>query len=196
MPQGHTRLAHCHTRGNMVLDPFGGAGTCAVACAKLGRRFIHIDNSPLSIECVLARLRPFYGKDGFRVSIVSWTRAGERELFKRGLGHLSDAPPMLGERTDRESALRGARLRWDDGRNWVLLGDSLKWMSVIPDGVVDLIYADPPFATGKDFGVYDDRWDETRPMTEDLHLPDAKSQKAVYSRIKRLTPVDVWGLGN
>ena len=39
-------------------------------------------------------------------------------------------------------------------------GDNLKVLQSLPDQSVDLIYADPPFNTGKDWGAYDDRWEE------------------------------------
>ena len=178
------RLAGISKRGDVVLDPFGGAGTCAVECARLGRRFIHIDNSPLSIEITLARLRPFYTRKDFRVSVASWTRAGERELEKRRLGFLSSRYPLFGERSDRA-------LPWDDGRNWLLLGDMLNWVGAMPAGLVDLIYADAPFATGIDFGAFDDRWLSDKPMVENLHLPDAQTEAKVYARIKRLTPLEI-----
>lgn len=44
-------------------------------------------------------------------------------------------------------------------------GDNLAWMRTLPDGVCDLIYADPPFLTGRVQGAarhpeeqFDDRW--------------------------------------
>ena len=40
---------------------------------------------------------------------------------------------------------------WDNGDNYLILGDSLDVMQSIPDSVVDLIYNDPPFNTGKTF---------------------------------------------
>ena len=39
-------------------------------------------------------------------------------------------------------------------------GDNLKVLQSLPDQSVDLVYADPPFNTGKDWGAYDDRWEE------------------------------------
>ena len=40
----------------------------------------------------------------------------------------------------------------------VVVGDCLVVMGRFPDGVVDLVYADPPYNTGRDFGVFVDRW--------------------------------------
>ena len=37
-------------------------------------------------------------------------------------------------------------------------GDNLAIMRDMETGSVDLIYADPPFNSGKDWGEYDDRW--------------------------------------
>ena len=38
-------------------------------------------------------------------------------------------------------------------------GDNLEIMRGMESGVIDLIYADPPFNTGKDWGAFDDRWE-------------------------------------
>ena len=43
--------------------------------------------------------------------------------------------------------------------NEVLQGDCLEVLAGLPAGCVDLIYADPPFATGRDWGQFDDRWE-------------------------------------
>ena len=43
--------------------------------------------------------------------------------------------------------------------NYSLLhGDNLEIMDDMDSESIDLIYADPPFCTGKDWGAYDDRW--------------------------------------
>ena len=44
--------------------------------------------------------------------------------------------------------------------NVLHLGDNLVIMKSLPDESVDLIYCDPPFNTGKDWGEFDDRWDD------------------------------------
>lgn len=40
----------------------------------------------------------------------------------------------------------------------LVVGDCLDVIGGWDDGCVDLIYCDPPFATGRDFGEFDDRW--------------------------------------
>ena len=42
--------------------------------------------------------------------------------------------------------------------NEVVQGDCLEVLAGLSAGSVDLIYADPPFATGRNFGQFDDRW--------------------------------------
>jgi site-specific DNA-methyltransferase (adenine-specific) len=37
-------------------------------------------------------------------------------------------------------------------------GDNLAVLRTLPDACIDLIYADPPFNSGRDYGAYDDRW--------------------------------------
>lgn len=42
---------------------------------------------------------------------------------------------------------------------WCMIhGDNLGNMRLLPSASVDLVYMDPPFCTGKDFGAFDDRW--------------------------------------
>ena len=43
--------------------------------------------------------------------------------------------------------------------NEVIQGDCLDVMRGLDSETVDLAYADPPFATGRDFGAFDDRWE-------------------------------------
>ena len=43
--------------------------------------------------------------------------------------------------------------------NEVVQGDCLEVLGGLEAGCVDLLYADPPFATGKDWGEFDDRWE-------------------------------------
>ena len=43
--------------------------------------------------------------------------------------------------------------------NGIYCGDCLDVMADMDVGSADLIYADPPFGTGKDWGDFDDRWD-------------------------------------
>ena len=42
--------------GDLVLDPFCGSGTTALVAARLGRRFVTIDASPIAIETTKKRL--------------------------------------------------------------------------------------------------------------------------------------------
>jgi adenine-specific DNA-methyltransferase len=44
--------------GEIVLDPFVGSGTTAVAAKSLGRRYIGIDIDPVYAVCAQARLQP------------------------------------------------------------------------------------------------------------------------------------------
>ena len=38
--------------------------------------------------------------------------------------------------------------------------DNLEVLKELPDNSIDLCYADPPFNTGKNWGAYNDRWQE------------------------------------
>lgn len=63
--------------------------------------------------------------------------------------------------------------------NHLYYADNLTVMQTLPDASVDIIYADPPFNTGRDFTGYTDRWhpSETR-------LPDALS--AAYPETQKV----------
>ena len=41
--------------------------------------------------------------------------------------------------------------------NTIVLGDCIKSMSKLPDGCVDLVFADPPFNIGYEYDVYEDK---------------------------------------
>ena len=41
----------------------------------------------------------------------------------------------------------------------IICGDNLAVMAGMPSALADLIYADPPFCTGRDFGDFSDKWD-------------------------------------
>jgi site-specific DNA-methyltransferase (adenine-specific) len=43
-------------------------------------------------------------------------------------------------------------------RNNIIVGDNLDVLASIDDGIIDLIYIDPPFFTQEDFDSFDDRW--------------------------------------
>lgn len=49
---------------------------------------------------------------------------------------------------------------------YVCLGDSLDILKVINDKVIDLIFADPPYNIGKDFGNNKDSWDDNKEYIE------------------------------
>jgi len=46
----------CTEEGDFCLDPFGGSGTLAAVCARLGRGWINIDESPFAVDVVARRL--------------------------------------------------------------------------------------------------------------------------------------------
>jgi len=46
----------------------------------------------------------------------------------------------------------------NDGMNSVMHGDCLRVMRIMPAKSIDLIYLDPPFNSGKNWGEFDDRW--------------------------------------
>ncbi|GIW77967.1 MAG: hypothetical protein KatS3mg104_3030 [Phycisphaerae bacterium] len=50
------------------------------------------------------------------------------------------------------------------GSNTIIVGDCVSVMSRMPDGCVDLVFADPPFNIGYEYDRYDDRMDDLEYM--------------------------------
>jgi hypothetical protein len=50
-------VAHLTRAGELVVDPFLGAGTTAVACRELGRRFVGCDRDPDAVAIARRRIR-------------------------------------------------------------------------------------------------------------------------------------------
>jgi len=44
-------------KGDLVIDPFMGAGTTGLACARLGRRFIGIEREPKYYAMAVERIK-------------------------------------------------------------------------------------------------------------------------------------------
>jgi len=69
--------------GDVVLDPFCGCGTTIAAAQKLGRRWIGIDITHLSISLQKYRLKEMFGDDlGFQVIGEPEDAAGARQLAR------------------------------------------------------------------------------------------------------------------
>lgn len=45
-----------------------------------------------------------------------------------------------------------------NNKHQIILGDALEAINSLPDGVVDLIFADPPYNIGKNFNGHKDKW--------------------------------------
>ncbi len=69
------RLIAAHTRpGDWVLDCFAGSGTTLVAAARLGRRFIGCEQSPLGVQVAVKRLLqlgPAWPGAAFELAVVA-----------------------------------------------------------------------------------------------------------------------------
>lgn len=59
-PEGVLRriIQASSAEGDWVLDPFAGSGTAGAVAAKLGRRFVMMDENPQAIEVMRTRLDP------------------------------------------------------------------------------------------------------------------------------------------
>ncbi len=122
--------------GDLVLDPFAGSGTTAVAAERLGRQWISMDNSIMACAIALARVRQEVNLANVSVRGFPSDAAGARRLLK-------DAPTafgiwgasMLGTVPDRTgtnstvvvgSGALATRSRRIEILSWVPISDSLE----------------------------------------------------------------------
>lgn len=54
-------ISYYSFKGDVVLDPFAGSGTCGAAAAKSGRRFVLFDNNPEYVEWMKADAQKWLG---------------------------------------------------------------------------------------------------------------------------------------
>jgi len=67
--------------GDIVLDPFMGSGTTAVACTKLGRNFIGFEIEPKYVEMANKRIAQHKGQK--RLNLLDYEpEEGERGVFE------------------------------------------------------------------------------------------------------------------
>lgn len=57
-------VGKCTAAGDVVLDPFMGAATAAVACARLGRRFVGVEIEPVHFDAACRRVEAAYREPG------------------------------------------------------------------------------------------------------------------------------------
>lgn len=93
--------------GDLVVDPFGGSGTTAVAAESLGRQWISVDSSLMASSFALARTRRAAGAGhiklfGFPSDVASARRLLRRDSQTFGVWGTS----MLAATTDRRSFSR------------------------------------------------------------------------------------------
>jgi len=72
--------------GDVVLDPFAGCGTTVDAAQKLGRSWIGIDITYISVDLIIKRLQAAHGPsvmDNIDVDGIPYDMASARKLFER-----------------------------------------------------------------------------------------------------------------
>lgn len=76
-------IASSTNEGDWVLDPFGGCGTSAAASEKLGRNWVIIDVTTLSINLVKRRIEKAYPDKALDMTVDGYPAdlAGAKELF-------------------------------------------------------------------------------------------------------------------
>jgi modification methylase len=77
----HRVLTACTRPGDVVLDPFLGAGTTAAAARRLGRRFIGIEREPAYVEAARARIAAVEPLPPEAAAVTASKRAAPRVAF-------------------------------------------------------------------------------------------------------------------
>ncbi|MCY4101483.1 MAG: DNA methyltransferase [Rhodobacteraceae bacterium] len=115
-----------------ILDPMCGAGSTCLVALSLGRRFIGIDLNPWAIEC-------------------TWHRC--MELIE----NRDDDPMKNPDGTDHQIRIKIVKkapyyidLKKD---SWLILGDGIEVMKNMSDGIMDLIYNNPPYFSNKNYNA-------------------------------------------
>lgn len=107
-------IASSSSPGDIVLDPFCGCGTALVAAQKLGRRWLGIDITYLSIAVMRARLKDSFGLEDIEIIGQPTEVEGARRLAQSPEGRyqfqwwalgLIDAKPVGG--VEKKGADRG-----------------------------------------------------------------------------------------
>ena len=94
------RLIHMNTyEGELVLDPFMGSGTTAVAAVRTGRHFVGYDTDPVYVDAAMQRVRHVHRVD--QVQVAAGSGKGDDPL-RAGWAAKDLARVMLGEAGFRE----------------------------------------------------------------------------------------------
>ena len=140
--------------GDIVLDPMCGAGTSCVSAFKLGRRFIGVDTSPYAIECTYHRVMEVIESGDYRIQLKP---NGKQSLVQ--VKDTTKTAELYKKHSQFEVLVKYPRIDWKSGDSFLILGDCLNVLQSIPIEIIDLIYLDPPFNTGKEWkslkGFYD-----------------------------------------
>lgn len=102
--------------GDIVLDPFCGCGTALVAAQALGRKWVGIDITYLSVAVMRARLKDAFGLEDVEVIGQPTEVEGARQLAQSPEGRyqfqwwalgLVDAKPLAGEKKGSDRGIDG-----------------------------------------------------------------------------------------
>jgi DNA modification methylase len=81
-------MRDCSRQGEIVLDPFMGAGTSILAAERVGRRSYGLELDPLSIDATIRRWQAFTKRDavlaGANTTFDEATAAGSSTKSERG----------------------------------------------------------------------------------------------------------------
>lgn len=64
-------IAYYSFKGDVVLDPFAGIGTVGKAAAKLGRRFVLLEQNPTYVSIIREEAKIWLGKDARQVHTIN-----------------------------------------------------------------------------------------------------------------------------
>jgi DNA modification methylase len=64
-------IAYYSFKSDVVLDPFAGIGTVGKACARLGRRFVLLEQNPEYISIIREEAKAWLGKDASQIHTIN-----------------------------------------------------------------------------------------------------------------------------
>lgn len=96
-------IRDCSKRGGIILDPFGGSGTTAIAAERTGRKARLIEIDPLYCDVTVRRWELLTGRDA--VLIETGQTFGELEAVRGCVDEASDSEePANSDLSDEEAA--------------------------------------------------------------------------------------------
>jgi DNA modification methylase len=74
-------ISYYSFKGDVVLDPFGGIGTVGKAAAKLGRRFVLLEQNPEYVKIILEEAKLWLGKEAKHIHTINCSPVNANDML-------------------------------------------------------------------------------------------------------------------